>query len=120
LAGRRRSGRRDRGRRPSRVMTPGTPAPDQPLAATDAHAESLIRDRFDELMRVWPGLASYLGIHAYDGELPDMSRGALEGQTARERRFLADLDALDPTALSPRVAFERDLAVHQARRRLFD
>ena len=51
-------------------------------AAADQRAETIIRDRFDELMRVWPGMASYLGIHAYDSVLPDMSRAAIEGQIA--------------------------------------
>ena len=71
-------------------------------------------------MRVWPGMASYLGIHAYDSVLPDMSRSGIEGQIAADRRFLADLATLDASSLSPRVAFERDLAVHHAQRRLFD
>jgi uncharacterized protein (DUF885 family) len=86
----------------------------------DDSAEALIRDRFDDLMRVWPGLASYLGIHAFDAQLPDMSRAALEGQIAAERRFLADLDVLDAERLSPRMAFESDLAAHAARKRLFE
>ena len=99
----------DEGAGPSVVRGPG-----------DDRAEALIRGRFDELMRVWPGLASYMGIHAFDAELPDMSRAALEGQIAAERRFLADLDGLDADGLSPRIAFERDLATHAARKRLFE
>ena len=85
-------------------------APRQARGPGDDRAERLIHDRFHELMRVWPGLSSYLGLHAYDSQLPDMSRDAVVGQIDAERHFLAELAALDPASLSPRMAFERDLA----------
>jgi uncharacterized protein (DUF885 family) len=86
----------------------------------DAALEQLIRERFDELMAAWPSRATSLGIHEHDGRLPDLSRAAREADMAAERRFIGRLEAIDAATLSERADFERELASHAARLRLFE
>ena len=89
-------------------------------APFDEHVQGLIQGRFDRLVADWPVMATYLGIHEHDGRLADLSREAKEADIAAERAHVAALGAVDPGALSPRQRFEWELAVHSARRRLFD
>lgn len=86
----------------------------------DATLDALIQSRFDALMETWPSHATYLGIHAYDGRLADLSRAAKEADMAHEARFISDLEAVDTTHLSDRARFERDVALHGARLRHYD
>jgi uncharacterized protein (DUF885 family) len=86
----------------------------------DAQFEALISSRFDALMETWPSQATYLGIHQYDGQLADLSRAAKEADLAAERRFIDKLEATDPSTLSESQRFERDVALHGARLRLFE
>ena len=60
--------------------------------ASDARFGSLVRDHFDALMEARPTLATYLGIHAHDGRLADLSREAAEAHIASERGFSCVLD----------------------------
>ena len=86
----------------------------------DRRADALIAARFDALMQASPAWATALGIHAHDGRLADLSRSAREADIAAERRFIADLEALEPALLGEPVRFERELALHGARLRLFE
>lgn len=86
----------------------------------DAHVEALIRSRFDALMEASPTLATALGIHAHDGRLADLSRAAVEHDMAAERAFIHALERVDAATLSARPRFERELALHGARLRLFE
>jgi len=88
--------------------------------AGDAALDELIQARFDALMETWPSHATYLGIHAHDGRLADLSRAAKEADMAAEARFISDLESVDTTHLSDRARFERDVAFHGARLRRFD
>ncbi len=88
--------------------------------AADKIVEALIESRFDALMEMHPAWATALGVHAHDGRLADLSRAAKETDIAAERRFVDDLEAVDPDPLSESVRFERELALHAARLRLFD
>ncbi len=89
-------------------------------AEADARAEALIAARFDALMEASPAWATALGIHVHDGRLADLSRSSREADIAAEHRFVADLEALDPETLGEPVRFERELALHGARLRLFE
>ncbi len=96
---------------------------DQASASTveaDGRLEALIRSRFDALMETWPSHATYLGVHAYDGRLADLSRAAMEADMAAEARFISDLELVAPTTLSEASRFERDVALHGARLRHFE
>ena len=68
-------------------------------------------------MRSSPGSRHVPGIHEHDDRLADLSRAAKEADIAARRRFLSALEALDPTsALASGDRFERELAMHGARR----
>ena len=67
-----------------------------------------------------PVLATYLGIHGWDDRLADASRDHLLGELEAEKRHLAAIEAIDPTALSAATRFERDLEIHNLRRSIFD
>jgi uncharacterized protein (DUF885 family) len=89
-------------------------------ADADQQLEALITARFDAIMETWPGHATYLGIHAHDGRLADLSRAAMEADMAAEARFIGNLEAIDPALLSEPQRFERDVALHGARLRHFE
>jgi len=93
-----------------------TPAPG-PL---DDRFWDLIEASFRDAMRRHPIYATYLGIHDYDDELGDASREGVERDIAEARRELTALESLDPAGLSESVRFERELAIHNLRRELFD
>ena len=94
--------------------------PDEPPGAADVALAALIASRFDAIMETWPGYATYLGIHAHDGRLADLSRAAKEADMAAEGRFISAMEAFDPGQLSARPRFERDVSLHSARLRLFE
>ena len=75
------------------------------------------RSHFDDAdgpqPRAW---RPYLGIHAQDHRLPDLSREAYLDGAAAESRFETALEAIDPASLSPATAFEREIALLAARR----
>jgi uncharacterized protein (DUF885 family) len=85
----------------------------------DAFVSALIRSRFDSWVETWPGQATRFGLHQHDGRLPDLSRAAKEADIAAEHAFVRQLEAVMPETLSAPVAFERELALHGARLRLF-
>jgi len=97
---------------------PGTPGSGE--ATDDARLQALVAARFDAMMEASPSHATYLGIHEYDGRLADLSRRAREAELAAERRYISQLEAFDPVTLSEPLRFERDVALHGARLRLFD
>lgn len=86
----------------------------------DAFVTSLIGSRFEDWVATWPGEATRFGLHQHDGRLPDLSRAAKLADIEAERAFVTQLEAVGLSELSPSVAFERDLALHGARLRLFE
>ena len=89
------------------------------MTAEDERLRALIQARFDELMATWPSHATSLGIHEHDGRLADLSRDAKLADLAAEQRFVDTLASIDEAALSEADRFERDVAMHGARLRLF-
>lgn len=80
----------------------------------------IVADGFAARLARHPGLATFLGIHDHDDRYGDLSRDAYLASIAAERRLLDALLALDPATLSPATAFEREIALHDLRRTLFD
>ena len=89
-------------------------------ATGDDLVTTLIQARFDDWIAAWPGQATRFGIHQHDGRLPDLSRAAKLADIASDHAFVRDLEAVDAATLSASVAFERELALHAARLRLFE
>jgi len=61
-----------------------------------------------------PHEAVWLGFHEYDGRLPDLSRAALAAQAADLRRFLGDLERIDPDDLDDLAWLDWQVLHHQA------
>ena len=61
-----------------------------------------------------PHTAVWMGFHEYDGQVPDLSRPALETRTADLRRFLEALDRIDPADLGDRAWLDHQVLRHQA------
>jgi uncharacterized protein (DUF885 family) len=93
-----------------------------PSVATDADRSfaTLVREHFEDLLEREPVYATYLGIHELDDRLGDMSRDAHLDLIGAEKRYLADLEAIDPAALSVSNTLEREMAILGARRLIFD
>ncbi len=62
----------------------------------------------------YPHVAVWLGFHEYDGRLPDLSRRAREARLADLRRFLSDLERIDPTDLDPQAWLDYQVVRHEA------
>jgi uncharacterized protein (DUF885 family) len=67
-----------------------------------------------------PIMASYLGLHHADDKLDDAGRDAVEQEIADAHGLERDLDAIDQASLSAETQVERELALHNVRRGLFD
>jgi uncharacterized protein (DUF885 family) len=100
------------------VLSRPEPAPD--AGPLDSRLYDLVEGRFRRVVRDNPIVGTYLGIHTEDDRLGDGSREALLGELAAERAHLAEVEALDPAALSETGRFERDLEIHNLRRAIFD
>ena len=94
------------------------PAPDR--GPCDDHFYDLVETRFRRIVRDHPDFATFVGIHTEDHRLGAGERDAVLGEIAADRAHLADVEAIDPTALSVEARFERDLEIHNVRRDLFD
>ncbi|MFL5757112.1 MAG: hypothetical protein ACJ77N_12535, partial [Chloroflexota bacterium] len=99
------------------LTRPATTPDDGPL---DERLYDLIEERFRRVVRANPILGTYVGIHTEDGRLGDGSRDAILGELDADKRHLSELEALDTTRLSPLGRFERDLALHNVRREIFE
>ena len=96
------------------------PAPAADRGPLDDRFYDLVEARFRRLMRDNPIAATFFGIHAFDDELGDGGRETLLSELAADRAHLAAIEALDESALSPAVRFERDLEIHNLRRGIFE
>jgi len=94
--------------------------PHPPATPADAGFDALTTARFHDLMAAHPVYATFLGLNEHDDELADGSRDAMLGDAARAHEFLAQLESIDPSALSPYYAIERELALFATRREIFD
>ena len=93
--------------------------PDLPPGPLDADLEALGASRFEALVARRPVAATFLGRHDHDERLGDISQDAAEEDIAQTRAYIGSLEALDPAGLSASAAFERDIALWQARKDLF-
>jgi uncharacterized protein (DUF885 family) len=96
------------------------PAPAADRGPLDDRFYDLVEARFRRLMRDNPIAATFFGIHAFDDELGDGGRETLLSELAADHAHLAAIEALDASALSPAVRFERDLEIHNLRRGIFE
>src|SRR5579884_3110746 len=82
-----------------------TPAAD---SAFDALAHEAIADH----LKRNPPLATDLGVHAYDAELGDVSRHAIDAEAASLEAFRSKVGAIDPATLSLERQLDREQLLH--------
>ncbi|GJG85216.1 hypothetical protein tb265_03970 [Gemmatimonadetes bacterium T265] len=95
---------------PLAAQAPAAHVPPPPSAF-----QQLLDDHWQWFLREHPVLATTLGVRAYDRELGDLSLAAMDRRAREAATFLARLDAVDTTALTPadgvtRAILRRDLA----------
>ncbi len=93
----------------------------QPTAGPlDGRFWDLVESHFRHMLERHPVFATYMGIHDSDGDLDNGTREAIEQEIADAHRLQSDIEAIDPAGLSESVRLERELALHNVRRELFD
>jgi len=93
----------------------------QPTAGPlDGALWDLIEADFRRMIEIHPIFGTYLGIHDGDGRLDDATRDAVVQDMSDATRLLREVEAIDPAGLSEGVRLERELALHNLRRELFD
>ncbi len=80
----------------------------------------LIEDDFRRQVANHPIFGTFVGLHEGDGRMDDGTRDAVLAEIADAHKLERKLEAIDPKDLSESVRFERELALHNTRRQLFD
>lgn len=91
-----------------------------PRETPDSRWDTLAQDILKTLCRRRPILATHLGVHDHDGDLPDPSREAVREDIHLAHEWLKKVQAFPVRGLSPDRAVDRDLAIHWCRLELFD
>jgi uncharacterized protein (DUF885 family) len=93
----------------------------QPTAGpADGRFWEIVEADFRRMMDRHPILATYVGLHGADDRLDDATRDEVVQEIADAHRLERELEAVRPNELSDSVRFERELALHNVRRELFD
>ena len=103
---------------------PPTPvAPEPPAAAVAPAADAgqqlnaLFERYFEDMLRLNPVMATYIGDHRYDDQLPNSIGPAYRAEArALNERYLAGVRAIDPAALSPADRISYDIFVRERER----
>jgi len=78
-------------------------------ASPSVEFDQLERDVVDHFFELQPGYAVFLGLHQYDGRVPDLSRAATDAWVAKADTLLARLKAVGSAELAPARAIDRSL-----------
>ncbi|MBN1205904.1 MAG: DUF885 domain-containing protein [Myxococcaceae bacterium] len=89
-----------------RVKALPEPAPTAMSTPADAELTRFAREYLDWYYAQNPVRATALGLHRYDGELPDLSAEAHERKARELRDWLARLERMDATALTGDAVFD--------------
>jgi len=108
--------------KPKPAATPTTPpaedgAPEQNLNLEFGKAAD---QWLDETFTRHPYRAVEVGLHEYDGMLPDVSETALTKETQALEAALQKFEAFDPAGLEPELRVERGVIIQQIRADLFE
>lgn len=89
------------------------------ITATDAGQQlNALFDRyFEDMLRLNPVMATYIGDHRYDDQLPNSIGPAYRAEAkALNERYLAEVKAIDPAQLSPADRISYDIFVRERER----
>ena len=103
---------------PAKVETAAPPAPREPTAQERFTAAS--EEFFKGYLDRYPTFGVSLGLHEYDGKLPDDTRAGIEATTAWLRDQKAVFEGMADAGLEGTAALEREVLLAQIRGDLFD
>ncbi len=89
------------------------------VAATDTkqRLDELFESYFEDNLRANPLLATYIGDHRYDDQLPNsIGPQYLDAAHAMNQKYLGAIRAIDPTALSPADRISYDIFLYERER----
>lgn len=104
------------------VAEQGIPTLPVPSGSSEADRDfhALEREVVQHLFRYSPGFAVVLGIHSYDGMLPDLTPATTAGWAKSAEKLLERLSSIDPLSLSRERRVDRELLRLRLRSDLFD
>jgi uncharacterized protein (DUF885 family) len=79
---------------------------------------SVVDETLDYYYDANPVAARRLGLHAYDGRLPDVSRGGLQRRSGELEESIARLERVDPASLDEAEALDRQFLLARCRHEL--
>ncbi|MCZ6777658.1 MAG: DUF885 domain-containing protein [Acidobacteriota bacterium] len=79
----------------------------------------LAKAYLDNILRMWPTQATYLGDHKYDGQLEDLSPSGIEAMIASYKKHKVAFDQVQYESLSPSAHIDYDLIRHDIDSSLF-
>ena len=82
--------------------------------------QELVGEILESMWRQYPTAAANMGLHEYDGRLPDISGVALDRRVQELGRHLVSLHDIDTIVLSSDDYIERQLIVSALNKELFD
>ncbi len=83
--------------------------------SADAAYVALAQGYYAQTFKLSPIEATQIGVHDYDDQIGDFSAAGIAQQLAADHDYLAKLDAIDATQLSPSVALDRTLLEYTLR-----
>ena len=95
------------------------PAAQSPAKASDTRQrlDALFENYFEDNLRANPLLATYIGDHRYDDQLPNsIGPQYLAASRALNQKYLAAIRALDPDSLSPAERISYDIFLYERER----
>ena len=90
------------------------------VGSADLDLDREISTFFDGHLAFRPNLAIDLGLHEYDGKVPDRSKAAIEAEIARLKTARTALEQIEDARLSSRKRVEREIVLAEIRKELFD
>lgn len=81
----------------------------------DRQFNDLVEEIVNELFEKHPIFATFAGVHKYDHELGDFSKGFVSEEAAWARRCIAALEELDPKRLSKDSQIDREILLGMLR-----
>lgn len=90
------------------------------VGSADLDLDREIATFFDGHLAFRPNLAIDLGLHGYDGKVPDRSKAAIEAEIARLKTARATFEGIEDVRLSRDKRVEREIVLAEIRKELFE
>jgi uncharacterized protein (DUF885 family) len=87
---------------------------------SDAGFDSMVEDILRDTWAFYPSQASQLGLHEYDGRLPDIAPAALSRRAAGVERALSSLRTIEPGKLSSGRRLDYGVLVSALEKEMFE